>query len=474
MTSAIVFGVGVFLGLWVSSQRRLSLSQDYEATPPMAGCTEHTWFKALRKVPGTAVSEALALEKWARRDDIEAVLLSHKAPKPPPKRRRKVNVTTPNFHDDCTETSVAVVPKKGCVVLTQTNSKALPWHVLRYRRSGDRWQLTPRVDREMPTTDATQAAHRRISLLLNKFAILKHRLTPTLEQIAVKHWNQKSPEEEMAASESDEKKPTDEKKPQKKRRFAKKRVQSEGMILLTTMANDMDVAAGINWLCTLRRITKQKWDPLAVVTDAALKTKVTTGGFNHVLWHPAFSSQGQWLPFAAMYTCHGLGYDVLYQAPYAVWRGDLLQDILHAHKRPRGTLDVLAATNDDDGSYLPEVLFLQCNWRVEMLLDWLLFAQDLIESWGFAVVLNQYLGEAASLLGLVVERFDPINAVALIPEKTATTKATVVALDESFGRSPESESSFLHFPESLPPPCRGPDDSGLADCLASNCVPKAS
>mmetsp|Transcript_4046 Transcript_4046/g.6208 ORF Transcript_4046/g.6208 Transcript_4046/m.6208 type:complete len:95 (+) Transcript_4046:1550-1834(+) len=94
----------------------------------------------MQRVDARFIHEASGLEEWALTnwtDEAKSLLFSHGGT--PRKAGGGANV--PNFRNDCAEFDIASV-EKGCILLTQTNSKALPYHVIRYRRNADsKWEL---------------------------------------------------------------------------------------------------------------------------------------------------------------------------------------------------------------------------------------------------------------------------------------------------------------------------------------------
>ena len=486
---AIGVGLGFVLGrvalqsrhVGMTSRRRLDLASYVSDQAMLKGrCVEGLWFKGIRHLDMAAVQEVLDSEAWLVQNETKrsgatagaqpAILLSHRRPKAAeekkkdaPLKKKKVDPLDDSFVEaECSEVNVVQLDRNRCAVLTQTNSKALPWHVLRYKRSGNKlWKVAPRLETELPSMSVTRSAQKRVASLLAKFVALKRRLAPVLEKIALEKWLPPAGEKVLALS------PTT-----KKRAFAKKRTQSEGLVVVTTLSTSDDVLAAINWACSLQKVRPQL-RPLAVFQRLSDVSPFMESIFE-VFSHATLSDDDDlvtrdWLPFATIYACHSLGYDVLYQAPFAIWRRDLVADIVHYHEhRLSETLDVLSAASSTH-LLTTEVLFIKCNWRSQMLMDWLLYAQDLVATSGFATVLTEHLAEAASLLGLVHERFDPVNTVALIDQQQLAN-ATVVAPESSFTGSADNHLLLDRLPAALPRRCFSADDESLLRaCFKKEC-----
>merc|ERR1719482_229984 len=87
---------------------------------------------------------------------VGSVLLQHK------EARR---LTTEEYPAHCAEVDAAIVggarnPKR-CLLLAETNSKALPYHVLAYKRTAGRWALQRRGDRRAPLPGAAARTRAR-------------------------------------------------------------------------------------------------------------------------------------------------------------------------------------------------------------------------------------------------------------------------------------------------------------------------
>lgn len=360
--------VGLALGLragWAVGDQSRRLLEDLAPRPK--SCVQSTSFRRIDAVDQkSALSEVTGFEG----DDGTALLLSHGTPK-----KRNTVASEGRFYEMCDEVDVAVLDGRNCALVAETNSKALPYHVLRYKQGS----LVPRVPLDLPTDPS--ASQQRVVTLMANFESLGAALRPVLVEAST---------------------PTS----GRKGRVSKMRQSGDGRVAVTVAWSSADATAVANALCS----PGGRATPLVVFarTDA-LAREARDAGLEHVFFHDALATDRRdWLVLSAVYSTNALGFDVLFQEPLAVWHASPWDVLL------KKGADVVFATQGplDDAALAPffaspHFFYLRCNWRTEMLLDWLIFTLDLVASASFAPTLAQHLSEAHSQLGLDVAVLPP-------------------------------------------------------------------
>lgn len=366
LRSLVMMAAGLTIGLragWAVGSRRLL--EDLEVRPK--SCVQSTSFRRMDAVDQkSALTEVTGFEG----DDGTALLLSHGMPK-----KRNTVASEGRFYEMCDEVDVAVLDNRNCVLVAETNSKALPFHVLRYKQG----TLVPRVPLDLPTDPS--ASQQRVAALMADFESLATALRPVLVDAATPTAGRKG-------------------------RVSKMRQFGDGRVAVTVAWSSGDVTAAANSRCS----PGGRATPLVVFARTETLARDARGaGLENVFFHDALATdQRDWLVLAAVYATNALGFDVLFQEPLAVWHASpwdvLLKTGADAVFATQGPLDDAALAPFFAS---PHFFFIHCNWRTEMLLDWLIFSLDLVASASFAPALAQHLSEAHSQLGLDVAVLPP-------------------------------------------------------------------
>jgi len=324
-------------------------------------CVAGTWFKRVDLVDRRSALEELSPGLELETDEIEdAVVLSHGSK------------NGPGFWGTCEETDAVVVGRDECVLLAETNSKALPWHVVRYERTETGWRLRPRVDLTLPTEAQTDEARRAVVNVLSKYSSVASGLAPIIREFS-------------DATET------------KHSRLSRTRKKGEGRLALALIRTRSDVAVAAS--------ARRRLDRLVVfAADASLEADARAAGLDHVYHNDLFRTyDADFFKLVALYFINSLGVDLLFVDP-AVLDHAFLWDRALAHDADLVFLD---DTPNHDPRLQPyhastRLFFLRCTWRTQLFLDWLLFAADLTLATGFDPAFSQLLSEAESLLALTV------------------------------------------------------------------------
>ena len=164
LRGAAAFGAGLAVGLLVTlapprmQERRRRLA----APPPKCLPRERQTWRAAEFVERERAHAALfgPRSPWTA-PGVGSVLLQHKeAPRPTTRYHRRLlngtrRLTDEEYPAHCAEVDAAIVggarSPGRCLLLAETNSKALPYHVLTYKRTAERWALQRRGDRRAPS-----------------------------------------------------------------------------------------------------------------------------------------------------------------------------------------------------------------------------------------------------------------------------------------------------------------------------------
>ena len=255
LRGAAAFGAGLAVGLLVTlapprmQERRRRLA----APPPKCLPRERQTWRAAEFVERERAHAALfgPRSPWTA-PGVGSVLLQHKeAPRPTTRYHRRLlngtrRLTDEEYPAHCAEVDAAIVggarSPGRCLLLAETNSKALPYHVLTYKRTAERWALQRRGDRRAPLPGAAARARaRRRRLAFDRgFDAMSRELKVALARVAL-------PARGAAAS-----------------RFARRGL---GRVLLT-VADSRTVHLVLNFVASARRLDADA-GLLVIAADAA-------------------------------------------------------------------------------------------------------------------------------------------------------------------------------------------------------------
>ena len=409
LRGAAAFGAGLAVGLLVTlapprmQERRRRLA----APPPRCLPRERQTWRAAEFVERERAHAALfgPRSPWTA-PGVGSVLLQHKeAPRPTTRYHRRLlngtrRLTDEEYPAHCAEVDAAIVggarSPGRCLLLAETNSKALPYHVLTYKRTAERWALQRRGDRRAPLPGAAARARaRRRRLAFDRgFDAMSRELKVALARVAL-------PARGTAAS-----------------RFARRGL---GRVLLT-VADSRTVHLVLNFVASARRLDADA-GLLVIAADAAAqrilqRARVPTfrhaalgdvaGGDYGAYGDRAFVD-AMWLKTAAVYAASVLGYDVLFQDADVVWLRPDVWDAVYAPATDSAWMDDGVRTDRfapffaNSGFYL-----LRATWRSELLLAHLLNSYSVVVArQSHQAVLNPALAEANAMAGLSVSILDP-------------------------------------------------------------------
>lgn len=297
--------------------------------------------------------------------DVGALLFTHGQPK-------ESQGEAVSFWRSCAELDVAVVGVSECVLITETNSKALSWHVPRYERTAGGWRLKPRTELRLPNDEQTGLARHAVSAFLSKYSAIASSIIMATSKLA---------DEQTLGSPVPQNDEND--------RVA---------ISLVWSSDD------INAVLAISRSVQGKL--LVFAKAGALDANAGVAGLQHIVIHDALPIQSKdAFKIAVLYFLNSLGLDVLFIDPAA----PPLEDPWTVVDLNSGAdLLLYDQTQRKDANLHPysasaNFFFFRSNWRTLMLVDSLVYATDLALSSGFDATFAQLASEADSLFTLTVE-----------------------------------------------------------------------
>lgn len=295
--------------------------------------------------------------------DVGALLFSHEPPKG----------EAASFWGSCKELDVAVVGVSECALISETNSKALSWHVPRYQRTAVGWRLKPRTELRLPDVEQTSVARKAVSVFLSKYSAIAWSINMATSKLV-------DMERTIESQTSYD--------------------VENGRVATSLVWSSYDVKAVL-------AISRSLGGKLLVFVKAgALPAPAGVAGLQHIIVHDALPVQSKdAFKIAILYFLTSLGLDILFLDPTA----PRLQDpwaVIDPHNR--ADLILFDQTQRKDSNLHPysasaNLLFLRSNWRTLMLVDSLIYATDLAISSGFDAAFIQLVSEADSLYALRVE-----------------------------------------------------------------------
>lgn len=345
-----------------------------------------------------------ARSPWTR-PGIGSVLLQHKSPPQTTRAHRRLLNGTRRlteagvYPSHCAEVDAVIVggahAPGRCLLLAETNSKALPYHVLSYKRQGATWQLQAHGDGKapLPGPDARGRARARRLAFDRGFDQMAKELKVVLQRVAL---------------------------PSKSGHHRRFSPRGQGRVLLT-IADARTVDLALNFVASARKL-RAETGLLVVAADVIAETilKPIVPTFRHPalgdVTDGAYGRYGDrafvdamWLKTCAVYSVTVLGYDVLFQDTDVVWLKNDVWDLVYAPSTDSAWMDDGVRTERfapffaNSGFYL-----LRATWRSELLMAHLLNSYALIISrQSHQAVLNPALAEANAMAGLSVNILDP-------------------------------------------------------------------
>ena len=338
-------------------------------------------------------------------------------------RRRLFGGAAPfRFPDFCKEVDVAILGggDNRCLLLAQTNSKALPYHVLRYERTGGEraWALKKRGDPhvELPGPQLRKRAMALLTGFFSKYDATAAALDRVLGAVAWAKHATAGKHGNLARFHAGRRRLLGGRRGGGAPAGGHRRV-------LMTVVNKYDIDLLLNMVASAKR---NKIDVSNLVCVCAEKgTQVSLeqaglaafydpglGAFDGAAAHGTFGDRSfvdmMWYKISAVYIANMLGYDVLFTDCDVVLFEDPWEH-LYAHDADSVWMD--------DGAHTPRFApffantgfyLLKSTWRSETLMSQLLTAYDVVVAWqSHQAVANQFLAEAHSQAGLSIDILDP-------------------------------------------------------------------
>ena len=345
------------------------------------------------------------------------------------RRRRLAEGEDGPFPAFCKEVDVAIVGggDKRCLLLAQTNSKALPYHVLRYARTGEAraWALKKRGDpkTELPGPQLRSRAMGLLTEFYKQYDATASALDKVLAGVA---W----PKHETAGKHGNLQRYHTGRRGRRAllggRRGGGAPAGGHRRVLMTAV-NAYDVDLALNFVASAKRKRIPIDNLVVVCADAPSAEALRAVGvavFHHAglgfdqnvnsdakRAHGAFGDRAfvdmMWFKIAPLYVANMLGYDVLFMDADVVWFGDPWE-ALYAHDADSVWMDDGARTPRFAPFFANTGFFLlKSTWRSETLMAQLLISYDVVVAWqSHQAVTNQFLAEAHSQAGLSIDVLD--------------------------------------------------------------------
>ncbi|KAJ1445904.1 nucleotide-diphospho-sugar transferase-domain-containing protein [Pelagophyceae sp. CCMP2097] len=339
----------------------------------------------------------------------------------------------------CDEVDVAVVGtgQGKCAVISQTNSKALTYHALRYERDGNAFALIDRLHEAKLRLPSTALRARALHLLFcfvqnrdSAFSQLRDLISSLRPKATGRYFGRRLAARKSVRAEEHS----------AARKSVRGGVPERGgygsrVLVMVTDAGDVDLV--VNFICGARSRSLDVSNLVVFCGDAFSEDVLRRHGvatFRHAALgaaparvrpgaHQRYGDREfvdmMWLKIVSVYMVNQLGHDVLFQDADVVWFKDPWTHLYPEEKNTAGARRLASSDTAwmDDGARTTRFspwfansgfYLVRSNPRTEMMCTTFLSQYDLVIAWqSHQAVLGQTLQEAHSLHGVSIEILDP-------------------------------------------------------------------